>query len=765
MTFQPSPYAAIYFLAGIVSLVVAFLSWRRRAIPCGASLALLMFAIAEWSLAGAVEMAAVGIPAKIFWSVVAYLGTTTSPIAFLIFALEYTHQSKWLTRLKLIAYLFVPLVIIVLAATNDWHHLIWTSFTPSFGNILIYGHGIGFWALVAYSYTAIVIGFVLLVRALFRLRAPYRRQAAILVIGALIPIGADILYVFEQSPIPGLDLTPMAFALMGLVLVFGIFRFQLLDLAPVAREALLEEIADGVIVLDMQNRIVDSNPAAAELLGVAAPMIGQPIARVCPPLTPIEPSSEIIIGENSPRTLDVKISRLRDRRANVTGRLLIVRDITESKRAQAALRELNINLERAVAERTEELQITVAKLQTEIAERERVEASLRQMEESLAQRVAEQSRQLTALYEVILVAEQSDSINEMQKQALATIMSAMNCQAGCIHQRDEKSGVLHLIAQHDLNVAQQAQIEILPSDWLSNDNIPHVVIDLATDARVPHAIRLPGLASYLGVPTHSHGKPTGALGIFWRDPRALGVEDIALFSAMADQLDLIVENARLREKSQVAAVQQERRRLARDLHDSVTQSLHSLVLSADTTRALAQRHQLELLEPTVAQLAESARQALKEMRLMLFELRLATLDQMNLVEQLETRLDLVERRAGVDAQFDVDESLSLPPEWTRELYPIAMEALNNALRYAQATQVWVTLRGNPDSFRFEIADNGKGFDTQHPRAGMGLQSMRERAERVGGTFAIESAPAQGTRVRVRITQRNSGELKGTHRNS
>jgi signal transduction histidine kinase len=476
---------------------------------------------------------------------------------------------------------------------------------------------------------------------------------------------------------------------------------------------------------------------------------------VCAPLAPIESSTEIIIGENPPRALDVKISRLRDWRANVTGRLLILRDMTESKRAQAALRELNTNLERAVTERTEELQITVARLQTEVAERKRVEASLREMEESLAQRVAEQSRQLTALYQVILVAEQSDSINEMRKQALATILNAMNCQAGCIHQRDEEGGALHLIAQNGLNASQQTQIEILPSDWLSNDNIPHVVIDLATDTRVPGAIRLPGLASYLGVPTHSHGKPTGALGIFWREPRALGVEDIALFSAMADQLDLIVENARLREKSQVAAVQQERRRLARDLHDSVTQSLHSLVLSADTTRALAQRRQLELLDPTVTQLAESARQALKEMRLMLFELRLATLDRMDLVEQLETRLDLVERRAGVDAQFDVDPMLSLPPEWTRELYPIAMEALNNTLRYAQATHVRVTLRGKSDSFRFEIADNGKGFDTQHPRAGMGLQSMRERAERLGGSFAIESAPGQGTRVSVRIARGNS----------
>ncbi len=753
MTFQPSPYAAIYFLAGSVSLVVAFLSWRRRAIPCGASLALLMFAIAEWTLAGAVELAAVGIPAKIFWSVVAYLGTTTSPIAFLIFALEYTHQSKWLTRRKIAAYLIVPLIIIVLAATNGWHRLIWTSFTPSFENILIYGHGIGFWALVAYSYTAVVIGFALLVRALFRLHAPYRRQAAILVIGALIPFGADILYVFGQSPIPGLDLTPIAFALMGLILVFGIFRFQLLDLAPVARDALLEEIADGVIVLDMQNRIVDSNPAAAQLLGVAAPMIGQPIARVCAPLAPIETPTEIVIGENPPRTLDVKVSRLRDRRANVTGRLLIVRDVTESKRAQAALRELNVNLERAVAERTEELQITVAKLQTEIAERKRVEASLRAMEESLAQRVAEQSRQLTALYEVILVAEQSDSINEMQKQALATIMSAMNCQAGCIHQRDEKSGALHLIAQHGLNGTQQAQIEILPSDWLSNDNIPHVVIDLATDARVPRAIRLPGVASYLGVPTHSHGKPTGALGIFWRDPRALGVEDIALFSAMADQLDLIVENARLREKSQVAAVQQERRRLARDLHDSVTQSLQSLVLSAYTATNRLKQNKLDRLEVSLAQMAESARQSLKEMRLLLYDLRLTSLDQVNFIETIQLRLDAVEKRAGIDAQFDMENVMILPRAWEDEFYCITMEALNNSLKHARATQVRVCLRGINQGVELSIADNGNGIDPQAQRlGGMGLVSMTERAERIGGKLKITSQPGKGTRIELHVGQ-------------
>jgi signal transduction histidine kinase len=568
-----------------------------------------------------------------------------------------------------------------------------------------------------------------------------------------------VIHVTPWSPLVGLDLSPSAFTLSGLLLLVALSRFQLLDLVPVARDTLLEHLTDGVVVLDEQNRIMELNPAAQKLLRADPPLIGQRVEQVCAAITPnptaLETQSEIVLAKNPACFLEVRTSPLRDRRNHVTGRLVVLHDVTQRKKIETALQELNTDLESLIGARTAELEATVGALQNEIAERQRVETSLRRMEESLAERIAEQSRKLSALYEVMLFAGKSLTVPEMHAQALATIIGVINCQAGCIYQLEDNGRTLRLIAQRGLTPEMQAQIETLPADWFLSDAIPRTVIDLAAKVNIPATLRLPGLEAFLGVPTHLQDRPTGLLSVFWKHAHSLAVEDIALFHAMADQLGILEENARLREQSATTAVLQERRRLARDLHDSVTQSLHSLVLSADTTCALAQRRQLDVLDATAAQLAESARQALKEMRLMLFELRLAALDTMDLVEQLETRLDMVERRAGVDVQLVVDQTAYIPKEWTNDLCAIAMEALNNALKHAQATRVRVTLHAHLSAFRLEIADNGCGFDPQHPRAGMGLASMQERADRLGGSLAIESSPGNGTKVCVEIGDADS----------
>jgi signal transduction histidine kinase len=226
-----------------------------------------------------------------------------------------------------------------------------------------------------------------------------------------------------------------------------------------------------------------------------------------------------------------------------------------------------------------------------------------------------------------------------------------------------------------------------------------------------------------------------------------------LFSTMSDQLAILVENARLRERAQASAVMQERRRLARDLHDSVTQSLHSLVLAADVATNRLHLGKLERLEDSLAQLQASARQALKEMRLMLYELRLASPDQIKLVDTLQLRLDTVEHRAGIEVEFTADDLSGISQEWNINLYAIGMEALNNSLKHAQATRVAVHLRKLPHGVLLEISDNGKGMpENASHSGGIGLSSMRERAERIGGTFTVSTAPGQGTCIQVRVEE-------------
>jgi signal transduction histidine kinase len=757
MSLSLSMYAYIYFLAALVSLATAWVCWRRHAISGGIPLTLLLLALTIWAVSDAFEIIATHIPTRVFWSQVSYIGITCSPILLLIFALEFSRQRPYITNRKLALIWILPLLLLAVAFTNEWHNLVWTSFTPSplGGNVLIYGHGPWFWVVVAYSYLTLFASFYILAHMLVKFQAPYRRQAWIMLISVGVPFAVNAIYSFDLGPLPGLELAPIAFIFSSVLIVFGLFRFQLLDLVPVAHDLLIANMTDGLIVLDGRNRIVDINPTARKFIGANTSPIGLTIESVCPPIaqhsSDTSQQHEITLNRDSNWTLGMNSSTLHDRRNNPNGYLIVLSDITEHKKMETALKAMNTNLEQSVAARTAELEEMIGKLQSEIAERTRMETSLRRMEETLAQRVADQSRKLSALYKVILFAGKSLSIQELQEQSLKTIIAVMNGDAGCIHYWDERHQVLQLAAHQGLSLDMQTQITTIPPGWLLQDRIPHTITHLSTHPSAPPAIRLPGFDAYIGVPTHLHSKPTGALSIFWKNSHTLAVEDIALFSVMADQLEIIVENARLRERREAAAVLRERRRLARDLHDSVTQSLQSLTFSAYTATNRLKQGKLDRLEASLTQMSDSARQAIKEMRLLLYDLRLTPLEHVSFAEAIQLRLDAVEKRAGIDAHFDLATDAPLPRTWENEIYCITMEALNNSLKHASASQVHVRLHGDEHGIELTIADNGKGIDPASKKSGgMGLDSMTERAERIGGMLKITSTPGTGTQVRLEI---------------
>jgi signal transduction histidine kinase len=403
--------------------------------------------------------------------------------------------------------------------------------------------------------------------------------------------------------------------------------------------------------------------------------------------------------------------------------------------------------------RTTELSATIHDLQVEVEGRRQAEKNLRSMEQRLAERVAKQSRSLTGLYEVIILAGQSLSLREQQEKILARIIEALSADAGCIHEFDRDNRSLRLVVQTGLSADAIAHLADFPPAWLLQDMIPVTVNDIANSSGIPDAIRSSGLGAHLGVPLLLLGRVTGTLSMFWNQPRSFSVEEIALFNTMADQLGIIIENTRLHQRSEEAAAIRERRRLARDLHDSVTQSLHSLVLSTETASNRLKQGKLDLLEASLQQQAQSARQAVKEMRLLLFELRLATLDEVNLVEALQTRLDAVERRAGVQVESDIQPLPDLPRSVEKELYCIVMEALNNSLKHARAAHLTVHLCPQGRGIELDVRDDGRGFEPYATRiGGMGLHSMSERAERLGGNLTVTSAPGMGTRIHLLVKE-------------
>jgi signal transduction histidine kinase len=209
------------------------------------------------------------------------------------------------------------------------------------------------------------------------------------------------------------------------------------------------------------------------------------------------------------------------------------------------------------------------------------------------------------------------------------------------------------------------------------------------------------------------------------------------------------------------AAQEERQRLARDLHEAVTQSLYSASLMAEAARRHSSTADLSTTGEYVARLSQLSQQALRQLRLLVYELRPTMLEQEGLVGALRHRLEAVEQRAGIQARLIDEGDGRIPVAVQDELFLIAQEALNNSLKHAAASVVTVIVGATPESVWLEVRDNGCGFDAGNGQVhGLGFNSLREHAARLGGQLAIESAPGGGAVVRVQLALDGDGRHDG-----
>lgn len=205
-------------------------------------------------------------------------------------------------------------------------------------------------------------------------------------------------------------------------------------------------------------------------------------------------------------------------------------------------------------------------------------------------------------------------------------------------------------------------------------------------------------------------------------------------------------------EAQAQSAIEERQRLARDLHDSVTQTLYSMTLLAEANHRLAKSGQLEQVIAQSKRLGELSQQSLKEMRLLLFELRLPTLESDGLVKAIQKRLEAVERRAGVEPTLSVEGTGRLPALVEEGLFHMAHEALNNSLKHAGASRVNVSIKRVHGNVELDIQDNGRGFDvaTAQDNGGMGLNNLKERAQKLNADLQIFSELEKGTQIKILV---------------
>lgn len=387
----------------------------------------------------------------------------------------------------------------------------------------------------------------------------------------------------------------------------------------------------------------------------------------------------------------------------------------------------------------------------------RMSSQLQESYAYLEQRVADRTRELAALYDVTAVASESLDLEVTLECSLDQVLAAMESEVGAIHLVDEAEEMLRLAAWRGIPTDVVAEVDTVPlggglTSWVIEHGQPLVVPEIASGPRPLRAIPARGAQAYIGAPMRARGRVSGVLSVVGDEGRQFSVEEVALLASIADQVAIAIENAQLYQQAEQLAVMKERSRLARELHDSVTQSLYSLTLYAEASRRLVEAGNATQAAGYLTQLGETAQQALREMRLLVYQLRPSALETEGLVGALQQRLEAVERRAGVDAQLAVDGTMELPAPVETGLYRIAQEALNNALKHAAATKVTIRICATGDRVELEIADDGRGFDTSAgpQNGGLGLHTMRERVEQLDGTLSIQSKPGQGTHVHAMV---------------
>jgi signal transduction histidine kinase len=256
------------------------------------------------------------------------------------------------------------------------------------------------------------------------------------------------------------------------------------------------------------------------------------------------------------------------------------------------------------------------------------------------------------------------------------------------------------------------------------------------------------LAIPLNVQIEEGKKFIGSLFLGRKDNPVYKQDEIVRLSILADQIATLIDSDRRRK---LAIALSERQRLMRDIHDSVSQKLYGLVTITEAAQAAIEAKSELDFGQYLSRIGENARQAVKELRLFLFQLQPFDLEKEGLVSVLHHRLAAVEGRADIKARFLADESISLSKKKEVALYYIAQEALNNVLRHASAKSVSVTLKQGYKYVIFEVADDGRGFDsTNLERGGLGLKNIEERVKQESGKLKISSKPGKGTIIRVTL---------------
>lgn len=732
-------YIAPLIIGALFGLFLAFFIARKRPAPGARALVALLLGASLWSAGYALEFLSPGLEAKLFWAKFQYFGIAAIPLAWFIFAIQYLDTPLWLARsLKRQALLgLIPSVTLGLVWTNEFHGLVWRQVQlPSASpvHMLEIAHGPWFWVYLAFGYCLLLLGSAMLMRRLLGSGRLHLWQISLALFAILIPWIGNLVYITNLGPVPGLDWTPFSFTIAGLLFTVSLFRFHLVDILPIAQKTVFTELAECLLVLDLQNRIVDLNPAAHKVVGNPGRAVaGKPLAQVLPEIDSWiaqlgfaeEAQMEISPGEEpDQRIYEVRVSPLTGPYQLPIGRLVVCYEITQHKQAQASLEQAHARLEETIFERTEELRQAFEQLQHELSQR------------TLAEKRFEEVVEATP--EALLLMDQAGSIMLINAQAERLFGYA----------REELVGQsIEILIPNHLRDQYLHRMQ----RFFANPAIRQVGFGLDLSALRKDGSEFPVEISL--------GPLNTAEGVW----AAWNVRDITERLKFEQERDRLLEEIKQSQEqlralaSRLQEVQEfERSQIAAELHDRVGQNLTGLNLNLQIVENQLHPEASPALRNRLVDSLKLVEETTRQVREVMADLHPPMLDEYGLVSALHWYSSDFSRRTGIPTRMIGAEcEPRLAPDVELVLFRLAQEALNNVAKHAQATGAVIRVECNQEAARLHVEDDGLGFDPQAldappvaPR--WGLLSMQQRVASIGGQLAVDSAPGQGTRVSVTV---------------
>jgi len=768
MPWQLTLYIALLAVVAVGTILLASFMWRRRVIPGAVPFSLSMYALAAWSAAVILIHLSGELPAKLFWTNAQYVGITLAPLMWLLFVLEYTGYASILTKRNLVLFSLHPVLVQVVVWTNPYHHLfrgqVWldtSGVVPTLGNTL----GPAFWVHAVYSYGLMLMAAYFLIRSHFYAPRVYRRHDWTFLVAIAAPWLANIVTLAQPAVLSYLDLTPFAFTVSGAVIVWGLVRRSLLDLAPAAREAVMEDMTTGIIVLDHRDRVVDMNSAAEGMLSVVSERIlGQQLSEVLPHYSYIisrfrgvgRTHDEVTIGEGPTRRIyDLHVSPLRDARADVIGHLVNMQDVTQRKHAELAL-----------------------------------------------SRYADRLRILYEIDQAILAAKSAETIalavlDQIHRLLPCTRMSVVALDGA------KQPHMLAVRGSGGLAPERAPWVEALSAEDLGGfevrcvNDVPHDTVASALDRQLYDE----GVRAYVTVPLMAQDMLVGTLNLEYTVDRVFTAEHLDVASQIATSLAVALESARFYASAQQelaerklaeAALRESESVLRQRAEDLVARNAeldafaHTVAHDLKTPLSLLTGYTSFMEAPDVARKPEdmamcirAVGQSARKMGSIIDELLLlASVRKVDEVAHmpLDTEsivLDVLQRLADLTESRKAD--IVLPDIW-----PIAWgyapwveevwaNYISNAIKYGGSpprVEVGATViridendEDVPNVIRFWVKDNGDGLSEQQRARlfipferleqvrvkgyGLGLSIVQRIMEKLGGASGIESSGCPG----------------------